>query len=452
MENKLPDIPSPWRRHVKGAVLVLMAALLLAGALTIPFIFESPSIQYKFGFDKTFLRTGKLLGMSAATLILFQLLLAARLKFLDRIFSLPRIFKFHRTNGFIIAVLVLLHPVFIFLPEDITSTPLKLEYWPEAAGVILLMLICLQVALSQWRKSVNISFDRWRSYHRYTGGFIIGLLVLHVLYTSESFKEGLPRYGVIMAALFFISIFLAGKIKPTVERKHIYGINRVTKEGRKVVTLNVASEKSASFSYLPGQFAFISISSDLMPKEAHPFTISSTPTRPDGLSFTIKDCGDWTSQIKHLQKGTSVRINGPFGLFTHLTCPARQPIIMIAGGIGITPMISMLGYMYDMKDKRNILLIWSNKTQKDLVCQKEMDRIQRKLTDLTIVHIFTQEKAAGCASGRLTRKRLQHLLETSDRASAVFICGPPLMMNQVAHDIKSLGFNRRAIHTEAFHL
>jgi predicted ferric reductase len=86
-------------RLALGFICVLLVLSLLTGAASIPFLFESQSIRYKLGIDKTLLRTGKVLGMIAATLFLLQLLLSARFKVLDRIFALNRLYIFHRVNA-----------------------------------------------------------------------------------------------------------------------------------------------------------------------------------------------------------------------------------------------------------------------------------------------------------------------------------------------------------------
>ena len=77
----------PMVRIAAGIICACLVLSLLIGAFSIPFVFESQSIRYKLGMDKTLLRTGKVLGMIAATLLLFQLYLSARFKILDRIFA-----------------------------------------------------------------------------------------------------------------------------------------------------------------------------------------------------------------------------------------------------------------------------------------------------------------------------------------------------------------------------
>lgn len=450
MNKNLPTIPSRGERVLKAGLLITAALLLLAGALSIPFLFESPSIKYKFGFDKTLLRTGKLVGLGAATLLLFQLLLAARLKFFDRVFTLPRVWALHRMNGYLIALLALLHPVFVLWPEDFTLPPMELEYWPQAAGLLLLILICLQAGVSRWRQKLNIAFNRWRLYHRYAGGLIILLLVLHVLFVSETFAAGLPRYALLAATGLCVLIFGMAGIRAWRAVGKRYVIAAVTPESDQVITLELDTGVPGRLPYLPGQFAFISVDANTISSEPHPFTISSTPTQPDRLTFTIKNSGDWTAGVKNIRKGDTLSLNGPFGLFSHLICPPQQPLVLIAGGIGITPMLSMLRYMQAAGDKRMVLLLWSNRHAQDLICRGELESIARDLTGLTMVHTFTGEKVAGTDFGRLDRPKLQALLSEVDRSAAVFICGPPRMMAQVTRDMRILGFKRRSIHTERF--
>jgi len=115
-----------------------------------------------------------------------------------------------------------------------------------------------------------------------------------------------------------------------------------------------------SISYIPGQFAYVSFSTEKLTNEAHPFTLSSTPSRPGTLQFTIRMSGDWTKKLKTLQPGVSAFVQGPFGRFSHLYTQPNRPLILIAVGIGITPMLSMLRYLADQNDRRDITLLWSN--------------------------------------------------------------------------------------------
>lgn len=450
MKKQLPAIPSQANRRLKIVIVCVLLLLFLTGVFTIPFLYESPSIKYKIGFDKTLLRTGKLLGLGAAALLLLQLLLGARLKMLDRLFALPRIWAWHRINGYLIALLALLHPVFIMWPEDFTLPPLELEYWPQAVGLLLLILIGGQAAVSRWRSKLGIVFQRWRQIHGYVGGLVILLLVVHILFVSETFEAGVPRIALLTATGLGLLVMAAAKVRRWRETSVQYMVATVKAENNDVTTLELDTGNKDGFSFLPGQFAYISPRSQHISKEAHPFTISSSPTQTDRLTFTIKSSGDWTAQVKDIRLGDKVSLNGPFGLFSHLICPPPQPLVMIAGGIGITPMLSMLRYMRASEDNRQVHLLWSNRTGADLVCLEELESMSQDLTGLTMVHTFTAEEIEGAEFGRLNQPKLQALLSDVDHSAAVFICGPPLMMAQVARDMRALGFQRRSIHTERF--
>jgi predicted ferric reductase len=114
-------------RIVLGGACIFLALLLIVSVCTIPFVFESSSILYKFGINKTFLRSGKVFGVTAAALVFFQVLLVSRLKILDRIFSLNRIYIFHRINGMVIASLALMHPILVLAAENFTIFPFEIS-------------------------------------------------------------------------------------------------------------------------------------------------------------------------------------------------------------------------------------------------------------------------------------------------------------------------------------
>ena len=125
---------------------------------------------------------------------------------------------------------------------------------------------------------------------------------------------------------------------------------------------------------------------------------------------------------------------------------------MIAGGIGITPMLSMLRFMADHGDPRPVTVIWSNRSKADVVFVDEWDDLAAKLTGLRRIPMFTRKTESGERSGRVDRKSLETMLIACRRGSAIFVCGPPQMMRQVSTDLKTIGFPARSISTEAFGL
>lgn len=439
-------------RIALGGMCIFLVLFILAGAWTIPFLFESSSILYKFGIEKTFLRTGKVLGVTAAVLVFFQVLLVSRLKFLDRIFSLNRIVTFHRMNGIAIAFLAIVHPILIIAAQNFALFPFEKRYWPEFLGVGVLIFILVVVTTANWRLMFNIAYDKWLRFHRLVTLAAIALMTTHILFVSETFKSGLPHTLVLVAAginLMLISRLWFRRFFP-VKRRFV--VSNVEPAGKDAYSVNVQPYAGQVFDYIPGQFSFITPVSVNVPKEEHPFTISSTPSRPDALQFVIRSLGDWTSKISSLKPGETVFIDGPYGLFSHMVSSKNEAIIMIAGGIGITPMLSMLRYMADVDDPRKILLIWSNKTKEHIVFPEEFKNLKYRLQHFNIIHIITHGSGSENDIGRLDQTKLEKMLKGWSRKSDVFVCGPFEMMKDMTRAVKKIGFSSARVYKEEFKL
>ncbi len=439
-------------RIALGGIIIFSALLIIAGAWTIPFLFESPSILYKFGIDKTFLRSGKVLGVTAAVLVFFQILLVSRLKLLDRIFSLNRTVFFHRINGIAIAFLALLHPILIIAAENFTIFPFEKRYWPEFLGVCVLIFILVLITTANWRLMFNFAYDNWLRFHRLGTIVAIALMITHILFVSETFKSGLPHKFVVVAA--GINFMLISRLwyRRFFPGKRRFAVSNVEPAGKDAYSVDIRPHSGRILNHIPGQFAFITPVSKNMPKEEHPFTISSTPSRPDALQFVIRSLGDWTSKINRLKAGEKVLIDGPYGLFSHMVSSESEPIIMIAGGIGITPMLSMLRYMADVDDQRRILLIWSNKTKEHIVFPEEFKNLKYRLQHLNIIHVITRCSGGENKICRLDQTRLEKLLKGWSRKSNVFICGPFEMMKEMSRAVKKIGFSSARVYKEEFKL
>ncbi len=193
-------------RIVLGVLIVFAALLLLAGGWSIPYNFQSSSILYKFGKLKQYLRFGKIIGITVAILLFYQLVLAARLKALEQVFSAKTVLLLHRINGFIITCLVALHPLLIKASDSFTPYTFGKKYYPEFIGIGLLLVVLSVSSGALFRNFLKMDYARWRLLHRLGATMVFCILPFHVLFVSDTFKAGLPRWVAIK--IFALNLLL----------------------------------------------------------------------------------------------------------------------------------------------------------------------------------------------------------------------------------------------------
>ena len=204
---------SSQNRVLLGTLVVLLAMLLLAGGWSIPFNFESFSILYKFGKLKMYLRYGKVIGITIALLLFFQVVLASRIRILEQVFSAKSILILHRINGTVIGCLVAAHPVLIKASDNFTPYTFGKKYYPEFVGIGLLFVVLTVSLTAVFRNLLKMDYSRWRLLHRIGATMVLLLIPGHVLFVSDTFKSGgVPRVAALaifsLNLLFITSIWL----------------------------------------------------------------------------------------------------------------------------------------------------------------------------------------------------------------------------------------------------
>ncbi|MFW5735266.1 MAG: ferric reductase-like transmembrane domain-containing protein, partial [Oceanidesulfovibrio sp.] len=359
-----PLMPLPRQRAIAAAVIIVIALAIVAAAF-IPVEHPSSSILYKFGWDRTLLLSGKIMGITIVCLLLVQLMLAARLSALDRIVPQNRLISLHRGLGVIIVTLAVAHPLLIFAPEDITTIPLEWDYWPEVVGAVLLLTVCFLTGVTLLRDSLRLPHGLWKIGHRLGAGAVIVGFAVHVHYVNDGFDKGLP-YAFIWGATALGGAFWLWTATRPWRLAAPYEVAWVGRPGRDTVEFEL-TPRDQSLAHAPGQYAYLRFDSKAVSSEEHPFTIASAPTEK-GLRFTIRCAGDFTRLLPGVAPGEAVRVDAPYGQFSYLAAPWARRFVLVAGGVGITPMLSMLRHMAASGDtQKEAILLWSNRKAEDVV-------------------------------------------------------------------------------------
>ncbi len=191
-------------------------------------------------------------------------------------------------------------------------------------------------------------------------------------------------------------------------------------------------KKPDGFQYRAGQWMYVNIKVNGTIKMHH-FTISSSPTE-DFLEFTKKITdSDYSQALDHMKEGEWAKINGPYGDFTY--SGENIKIGALTGGIGITPLRSICKYCADQKLPTSIIMLYSNKTEGEIVFKDQLDEMTASDPNINIKYVLTRQPDWKGLSGHIDGEMIKaQIPDYKDRI--FFICGPP-GMNQALK--KALG-------------
>jgi predicted ferric reductase len=425
-------------------------------AAALAFLFAAAWVNLRHACDGvpfTARSAGKVAGLLAAGLFVMQFVLSARIKALDRAFALDRLLRVHKYFGATAGVLALFHPLLVYTGAAALPKALSLQLWPEILGALALLFVLVVVATSLWRVFLEISFETWRAVHQLA--FVIVIAVgVHSLALGLDLAAGWARafwWAMLAAyALLFVWVKVA---RPIALGKNAFTVRSVDRVTHDTWNIELEAGEGGEFEYLPGQFAFLRLFGEGIKAEEHPFTISSSPSRGGQISFTIKESGDFTKTIGRVKTGDRATVDGPYGRFSHVLHGAgNDDLLLIAGGVGITPLLSMLRFMADSGDTRSVTLVWGNKTERDILFRSEIEALTGTMRDFQVHHVLSNQEDWAGPKGYITADLLGKLLGDGELNRRVFLCGPPVMMDLVSKALRELGVPRRRIHSERFAL
>jgi len=168
--------------------------------------------------------------------------------------------------------------------------------------------------------------------------------------------------------------------------------------------------------------------------------------------MSIKNLGPFTEKIRTLKPGDRVYVDGPYGAFNLDRFPNAEQLIFIPGGIGVTPIMSMLRTMADRGDRRPILLFYCNREFETATFKDEIKNLESKLKLKTIYTIEIPPQRWEGESGFLNKDILNRHIPKEWLADGtnIFLCGPTPMMDAVESELLVVGYAQQQIHSERY--
>jgi predicted ferric reductase len=392
------------------------------------------------------------IGYSGLAMMGLQFGLTARFRYVTAPWGEDVIYHFHRRISLIAVGLVVAHPLILSaVRPELREVPNFLEVpWGARFAFLSIFSLIALVVTALWRAKLKIRYEAWHLSHILLAVIAITAGFLHMVgwgfYLGDPWKRAL---WIAFPILWIGLLFYVRIIKPLFMLRRPYRVAEVRKERGDTWTLAMRPDGHPGFRFRPGQFGWLTVWRSPFKITGHPFSFSSTAAVTDGrVEMSIRDLGDFTSDIRKIPVGQRVYLDGPYGAFT-IGNPADMHVL-IAGGIGITPMMSMLRTLADQGDKRPVILLYGSKDWDSITFREELEALKARL-DLTVVHVLADPPAGWTGEqGFITAEMFKRHLPTPYADHEYFICGPDGMMDAIERALGELHVPLSKYHSERY--
>lgn len=398
------------------------------------------------------LQFGVACGFVGLTMMALEFVLISRIGFVARVFGMDGLMEFHKQMGIVASVFVWVH-VGMLLWEG-----LPLEWivpWGEdtsagmRAGVGAVLAMLGLVGLSVWRKQLGLKYEWWQWSHNVLAKLALAGGALHVWWTGGFSSEPGMRMLLGGYLVLVIGVMLYFEVwRPLRMWREPWEVVENRAEAGDTRTLRLRPVGHAGMAFAPGQFAWLNTGATPFSKDSHPISMASAPDRE--VEFTIKDLGDWSGTVvPGIAAGKKIWVDGPYGVFTPEGRPAPG-YVLIGGGVGVTPLVSMCETFAARGDARPVYLFYGAESEEKLRFRERLESL-RESGPLEVV--FTLERPGkdwSGAKGFVNEELLRKHLPSNYKKLEYFVCGPAAMMDAMEKLLEGMGVPGYKIHTERF--
>lgn len=400
--------------------------------------------------------SGAMLGMLGLGMLAMQCVLTGRHRWFARGVGQDNLLQFHRRTGVAAWVIVLMHPALLMAGEpaflawlDPTEDALR------AAGVGCLALATTTLIVSSlWRVSLKLRYETWRTAHAVLSLFVVAGGLGHAL-MGQHHTAGLAAQLLLVVVVGVpLALLLEARLyRPLRLARRPWRVVAVEDCRAKSTRLVLEADDHDGLAFRPGQYAWLTLGDSPYALQQNPFSMASAPTDPRRVEFIAKQVGDFTGSLPDVEPGTRAFLEGPYGIFS-MDVVARRRAVFVAGGIGITPILSMLRACRDRGHAQPMWLVYGNQDEGDIIARDTLEALAATLP-LTIVHVLSDVDDAddwdgetGYIDGDLLDRHLPADADDID----YFVCGPKPLMDKVEPALRARGADALRLYSERFDL
>ena len=391
-------------------------------------------------------------GLSMAGL---QFIPTARLRIMADVFDMDYIYKVHHYLSVVSVFLVLLHPIILIINNPYTLlllNPLTAP-WRAQAGLIGLVSLLLIAVTSVLRKEIRLGYNAWHGIHDLLAAVIAVFALIHIFKVNYYSSTSVVRWVWIFEALIWggMTVYMR-LLKPIQLLRTPYIVKKVIEEARDTWTIVLNPKGHAGLNFNPAQVAWINIDTSPFTLHRNPFSISGSAHKMDELRFSIKALGDFSSSIGSLKGGETVFVDGPFGSFSLDDPRTKNGLVLLAGGIGAAPIMSILHTMADNKDKRPVILFFGNYDEEYILFKNDLEKLSKQLK-LKIIYVLEKPKdPKKYIKGYITQDLLDKELPKNREQLYYFVCGPLPMIEAMEDHLQNLEIPDSQVTTEKYEM
>ncbi|MHB8630973.1 MAG: ferredoxin reductase family protein [Candidatus Limnocylindria bacterium] len=398
---------------------------------------------------------GRVTALVGTYLVLWELLLMARVPWLDDAFGMEGLVVLHRRNGYLLLGLLVSHAITqtigyaldngYGLMQQLGDFVDHYDGLVPAIAALVLLIAVTGVSLSVARR--RFSYQTWYFIHLYAY-LAVALAFAHELAVGIDFIHA-PLAVAYWWALYLVvaGALLVFRVARPLRRyrRHRFRVDHVEREAHEAVSVYVTGRDIAALPVEAGQFFLWRFLDGARWFEAHPFSLSSRPGGPH-LRFTTKKVGEYTARLAKLRPGTPVLVEGPFGRFTREACRSTKALL-VGGGIGIAPIRPLAEAL--ARDGVDVCVLYRCRRQRDIAFRDELDALASR-HGVRVEYLVSNRGPKGWTHADWFQPNsLVKLVPDIDERD-VFICGPQGMTRHLVQTLRSLGTRPDRIHTEAF--